>query len=144
MAPRGIRDQRIRDLLREHTLLSVSESSLRKYLGPEIGGLNVKQSEAIIAVIAILTQTMQALKAINDEMNEIFLDDRIRFNLGEASISIDKNGEIVLVTGASSIRMKKDGTIDIKGKDIRINGSGEINVRAAKDLTLKGSKIQQN
>ena len=144
MAPRGMRDQRIRDLLREHTLLSVSEGSLRKHLGPEIGGLNVKQSEAIIAVIAVLTQTMMALKALNDDMNDIFQDDRIRFNMGESSISIDKNGEIVLVTGASSIRMKKDGTIDIKGKDICINGSGEINVRASKDLTLKGSKIQQN
>jgi type VI secretion system secreted protein VgrG len=40
--------------------------------------------------------------------------------------------------------MKKDGTINIKGKDITIEGSGKINVKASSDMTLKGSKILQN
>ena len=40
--------------------------------------------------------------------------------------------------------MKKDGTIQIKGKDITVMGSGKINVKADGDIAMKGSKITQN
>jgi type VI secretion system secreted protein VgrG len=40
--------------------------------------------------------------------------------------------------------MKKDGTITIKGKDITVEGSGKINVKASSDIVMKGSKILQN
>ena len=40
--------------------------------------------------------------------------------------------------------MKKDGTITIKGKDISISGSGAIEVKASKNVTVKGQKILQN
>ena len=47
-------------------------------------------------------------------------------------------------TGSASITMKKDGTIVIKGKDITVEGSGKINVKATSDIVMKGSKILQN
>jgi type VI secretion system secreted protein VgrG len=40
--------------------------------------------------------------------------------------------------------MKKDGTITIKGKNITINGSGKINVKASSDVVIKGSKVGIN
>jgi type VI secretion system secreted protein VgrG len=40
--------------------------------------------------------------------------------------------------------MKKDGTIQIKGKDITINGSGKVNVKASSDVVIKGSKVGIN
>ncbi len=40
--------------------------------------------------------------------------------------------------------MKNDGTIQIVGKDILVKGSGKIDVKAAKNVTLKGSKIIEN
>ena len=40
--------------------------------------------------------------------------------------------------------MKKDGTITIEGKDITVTGSGKINVKASSEITMKGSKINQN
>ena len=40
--------------------------------------------------------------------------------------------------------MKKDGTITIAGKDITIDGSGKINVKASGNITMKGQKILQN
>ena len=40
--------------------------------------------------------------------------------------------------------MKKDGTITIEGKDITLNGSGKITVKASGDVIVKGSKINQN
>jgi type VI secretion system secreted protein VgrG len=52
--------------------------------------------------------------------------------------------EILLKTGDASITMKKDGTIQIKGKDITVVGSGKIGIKASSDLTLKGSKIAEN
>jgi len=51
---------------------------------------------------------------------------------------------VSITTGDASIVMKKDGTIFIKGKDITIEGSGAINVKASKDIVMKGSKILQN
>jgi len=40
--------------------------------------------------------------------------------------------------------MKKDGTIAISGKDISIEGSGKINVKASSDVVIKGSKVGIN
>jgi type VI secretion system secreted protein VgrG len=40
--------------------------------------------------------------------------------------------------------MKKDGTIQIKGKDITVTGSGKIGIKASSDVVIKGSKIAEN
>jgi type VI secretion system secreted protein VgrG len=50
----------------------------------------------------------------------------------------------VIKTGDASISMKKDGTIVIKGKDIKVEGSGKINVKASSDVVIKGSKVGIN
>lgn len=52
--------------------------------------------------------------------------------------------EISLTTGDASIVMKKNGDIQIKGKNITIDGSGKITIKASSDLVMKGSKITQN
>jgi type VI secretion system secreted protein VgrG len=57
---------------------------------------------------------------------------------------IDAGDEITIKTGEASITMKKDGTITIKGKDITLEGSGKINVKASGDVILKGAKVTQN
>ena len=46
--------------------------------------------------------------------------------------------------GDASFLSRKDGTINIVGKDIAITGSGTTAVRSSGDLILKGSKITQN
>jgi type VI secretion system secreted protein VgrG len=57
---------------------------------------------------------------------------------------LEAGDEIVLKTGDASITMKKDGTIQIKGKDITVQGSGKISVKASSDVVIKGSKIAEN
>jgi type VI secretion system secreted protein VgrG len=57
---------------------------------------------------------------------------------------IDAGDEITLKTGSASVKLEKDGTITIKGKDITIEGSGKINVKASSDVVIKGSKVLQN
>ena len=66
------------------------------------------------------------------------------------TLNVDKNlsftaGEsITITTGDASILMKKDGSITIKGKDITIEGSGKISIKASSDIVMKGSKILHN
>jgi type VI secretion system secreted protein VgrG len=50
----------------------------------------------------------------------------------------------MIKTGKASIVMKKDGTITISGKDLTVKGSGKIDVKASKDITMKGKNILQN
>jgi hypothetical protein len=46
--------------------------------------------------------------------------------------------------GDASLVMKKDGTIELRGKDIAIRASGRIEIKAATDLVLKGSRTVEN
>ncbi|MDE2372014.1 MAG: type VI secretion system tip protein VgrG [Burkholderiales bacterium] len=57
---------------------------------------------------------------------------------------VDAGDSVTIKTGSASITMKKDGTITIKGKDITVDGSGKINIKASSDVVIKGSKIGAN
>ena len=57
---------------------------------------------------------------------------------------LEAGDEVILKTGDASITMKKDGTITIKGKDITVQGSGKIGIKASSDVVIKGSKIAEN
>jgi type VI secretion system secreted protein VgrG len=57
---------------------------------------------------------------------------------------LEAGDEITLKTGNASITLKKDGTIQIKGKDITVTGSGKIGIKASSNVVIKGSKIAQN
>lgn len=59
-------------------------------------------------------------------------------------IGISAADEISLTVGDASLVMKKDGTITLKGKDITIQGSGKINVKADSDVKIKGSNVHAN
>ena len=61
----------------------------------------------------------------------------------EKVISVTKD-ELVLQTDTASLVMQKDGTIVIKGRDITIEGSGRVALKATGSLSLKGQKIEQN
>ena len=60
------------------------------------------------------------------------------------NLVMDAGDSITIKTGSASISMKKDGTINIEGKDITIKGSGKINVKASGNVVVKGSKILNN
>jgi len=59
--------------------------------------------------------------------------------------------ELVLKVGAAKLTMKKDGTISIEGKDIKIKANGrlEVNgqrvtVKGTSTLELRGARILEN
>jgi len=66
------------------------------------------------------------------------------YGLSAKSVLINAKDDIVLKVGKATISMKKDGTITISGKDINIKGSGAINVKASKNIVMKGQKILNN
>lgn len=83
----------------------------------------------------------RALKIAKGSVVEIGEDGAIK--VGKDCL-IDAGDSIVLKCGSAAIAMKKDGTITIEGKDITVTGSGKINIKASSDITMKGSKINQN
>jgi len=83
----------------------------------------------------------EKLEVAGNREDQIGKDDKTQVGKKYALIAGD---EITLTTGDASLTMKKDGTIQIKGKDITIVGSGKIGVKASGDLVLKGSKIAEN
>ncbi|MCU9840393.1 type VI secretion system tip protein VgrG [Ruegeria sp. WL0004] len=69
--------------------------------------------------------------------------DNMTISVGK-KLAIDAGDEILIKTGSASILMRKDGTIQIKGKDIKVQGSGKIDIKASSSIKMKGSKIDQN
>lgn len=57
---------------------------------------------------------------------------------------INAGESVTIKTGDASIIMKRDGTITIKGKDISMQASGKVNVKADGNIVMKGSKILKN
>ena len=62
----------------------------------------------------------------------------------DKNVTIEAKDQITLKCGKASIIMKKNGDIEIEGKDVTIKGSGKINNKASGDIIMKGSKIKQN
>jgi type VI secretion system secreted protein VgrG len=60
------------------------------------------------------------------------------------NLLLNAGDSIVLKTGDATIEMKKDGTILLKGKDITVDGSGKISIKASSDVVVKGSKVGLN
>lgn len=80
--------------------------------------------------------------AIGANMSTVVAEDK--------TIEVGKNlvvkavDSIIFTCGDANFQMKKDGTIVLEGKDLTIEGSGKINIKAGGDITMKGSKINQN
>ena len=83
----------------------------------------------------------QRNKVLGNRSSQVGRDETVKVG---KKLVIDAGDEIAIRTGSASIVMKKDGTITIRGKDIKIEGSGKIDVKASKAITMKGQKILQN
>jgi len=70
-------------------------------------------------------------------------DKNAKISVGKEA-EIDVADELLVKVGIASSMMRKNGAIDIEGKDIAIKGSGDVTIKAGKDLILKGSRILQN
>jgi type VI secretion system secreted protein VgrG len=71
------------------------------------------------------------------------IDDNDTLNVGK-DLLINAGDSVTIRSGDASITMKKNGTIVIRGKDITVDDRGKTNVKAAGNVVVKGSRILQN
>lgn len=64
-------------------------------------------------------------------------------NVGR-TLKLEAGDSIELVCGASVLVLKKDGTVTLNGKDISVDGTGKIAMKADGDVVVKGSKVGIN
>lgn len=112
-----------------------------------------------VTVGAAMNETVAAVKAeevgasrflvVGKSMSEDIGKDR-SLNVGDTSshsakkIQISAEDELTIKVGKASLTMKKDGTIVLSGKDVTLDGSGKIGVKASKDVIIKGKKVSLN
>ena len=60
------------------------------------------------------------------------------------SVSVTAGDAVQIQSGKAGITLKKDGTVVIKGKDITLDATGKINIKAGSIVTIKGSQIKAN
>ena len=98
------------------------------------------QEVTVGAARAVTVGANQNVSIGNNRSSSIGKDDSL--TVGK-NLTIDAGDQITIKTGKAKIVMKKDGTIQIEGKDISIKGSGKITGKATKDMVLKAKKILQ-
>lgn len=81
------------------------------------------------STIVLKDKTISIIDA--DEKSKILMD-------GTGKIDVDSSESITLTSGDSSMTLKKDGTIEIKGKKITISGD-TIEVNAQQEIKMSGS-----
>ena len=57
---------------------------------------------------------------------------------------ISAGDEIVLQSGEATMTLKKNGDIVIRGKNVQVDGTGKIQIKADSDVVVKGSKVGSN
>jgi phage protein D len=57
------------------------------------------------------------------------------------TFKLDATDELTLVCGQAKVVLKKDGTIQLNGKDITVTGNGNVNVEGKLGSALKGAKV---
>jgi hypothetical protein len=62
----------------------------------------------------------------------------------EQFIEVDTGGSVTIKVGNAAIVLKRNGEITIKGHDINIEGFGNVRLKAASSVVIKGDKILQN
>lgn len=117
-----------------------------RHRGETVGGNRTGSIGAAHALTVGGAQTVsvganQTISIGNNKTETVGSDSTV--NVGKRLV-VDAGDEIVVDTGSASVVMKKDGTILISGKDITIQGSGQIDVKAGGDIVFKGSRILQN
>lgn len=61
----------------------------------------------------------------------------------ESALDISK-GETTLKCANASITLKVDGSIILKGRNLKIEGYGSVEIKAGSNVVIKGEKILEN
>ena len=120
------------DVTANHSL-TVGGNQSTQITGNQSIGIQGNRSEAI-------TGNHQT-KIDGERKTNVVGNDELKVDKTSALVAAD---EIAFKTGDASITLKKDGTIVIQGKDITLKGSGKIVGKADGDVVLKGQNVLHN
>ncbi|MCK0122405.1 type VI secretion system tip protein VgrG [Loktanella sp. F6476L] len=104
------------------------------------------QSGETIAVQSGKTMDVQVAEDASDTVGKdksIAVGENFSISAGK-KMDITVADELSITVGKSKLVMKKDGTVQINGKDIDLKASGKVNVKATSKIIVKGSKVQMN
>ena len=59
------------------------------------------------------------------------------------TLAIESADAASLKSGDARLSMKKDGSVQLQGRDIALNASGRLEAKASGNVTIKGSKVLQ-
>jgi type VI secretion system secreted protein VgrG len=99
--------------------------------------LNIRAGQNVLLQSAKMARFMAGEDAVLQTGRSFITNSGAMFQFVAAETGAFKVGD-------SSFLSKKDGTINIQGRDIAIMASGTTAVKSGGDLILKGSKITQN
>ena len=119
-----------------------------------VGGLQAIEVGASQNVDVGVSQTINVGKKRSLEVGDDYnikvsknriatIDEKDTINIGKDWV-IEAGDSVTIKCGKSRIVMKKNGNIQLKGKDITFKASGKAKLQASKTLTLKGSSIKEN
>ncbi len=109
--------------------------------GPEVENYGSTHSQTVSSSQTVSVGADGTYSIAANRATKVGKDDAL--NVAK-KLSITAGEEITLTTGDASIVMNKNGDITIKGKNITVEGSGEMIHKADKKITMKGQKILQN
>ena len=121
--------------------ISVGASQSTSVGAGQSNTIGAAQTTEVGADRSVSVTGAQATKVGKGRSTSVAEDDALKVG---KNLVIEAADSVSIKTGSASITMKKDGTITIKGKDITIDGSGKISLKASSDIVMKGSKILQN
>jgi type VI secretion system secreted protein VgrG len=121
--------------------VNVGGSQSTKVAGARSVSVGAAQSTKVAAKLSTTVGADETHNVSGGRTTSIGKDDGTKVG---KNFVVDAGDSVTIKTGSASFVMKKDGTITIKGKDITIEGSGKINLKASKNIVMKGSKILEN
>jgi len=110
-----------------------------------IHGSKSLQSDGEYKVTVSKDMVVKITKNMKEEVAEertIIVAKKLAINVGEASILLEKNGNITVQ--GKNITLKGSGPLKVDGKKIDIKADGAVNLEASGKVTIKGSQVGVN
>lgn len=147
-------------LLRRIAALEAQVEALRQVIELGPAGVTLRSSGALTVVTggtltlkaggmldlqAQSTLTIRTMQGLSLTGTAVTLSALTRFEAKAGkTVEITADDALAVKSGAAALTLKKDGNTLLDGRDITLKASGRIDAKSSADLSLRGSKIQQN
>jgi len=132
----GIADYKLM-LNKSETVNAISDESVAKNKSTTVGENYVIEVSKDMSVMVA-----KNLKEETKEERTIIVGKKLSVQCGDATITIEKNGNITVQ--GKKIMVKGDGPIEVEGKKLMVKSVGAVNLEASWKVVIKGSNVGVN